>query len=187
MLDIYKDKDNLNLLKNLVDDINNLNIMQQNEVFNFIKYCDMKYTRNKNGIFINLTNIPLDNIINIQNHVKYLIDNDIELNKLEENIDKLHKQLIIENNKGYINEYYNGYKIIDFYEIYLDYFDNNNFDNINELYIKDIHNDLDKKFNSKTNIVNFMNLVKKYNRIVNGKSSKKGVEIFEDVLVREKY
>tara|TARA_B110000259_G_scaffold187621_1_gene242534 strand:- start:6099 stop:6581 length:483 start_codon:yes stop_codon:yes gene_type:complete len=133
--------------RDLVSKILKLSEIQQNEIFNIIKKEGVNYSKNNNGIFINLTKIDIELINKMNSYIDYLENNQEKLNKIE--------------------NYYNTlipfgrtdkkvYKIINFPE----------FINLkNTKYLENIKNDLNfrkkKELHSK-----FMNTIKKYQRLI---------------------
>ena len=76
------------------------------EIFNIIKKGGIKYTENKNGIFINLNKLPIELLLDLNNHVTYYVNNkdlfNMETNK-RDNIKKIIKENYSQEN-FYINE-----------------------------------------------------------------------------------
>ena len=102
----------MNDKKDLVKEINNLSTHEHMEIFKIIKNSTDKYTKNDNGIFINLSVLD-DNILEqINNFVIFCIENKDRLEKKEEIIrcekDKMFKNLTV-----YNDESHNEKNIID--------------------------------------------------------------------------
>lgn len=74
---------NQEIKENLVNKISNLSIIQRKEIFNIIKKENINYNTNNNGIFINLTKVPIELIIKINQYIIYLDNNQENLNKIE--------------------------------------------------------------------------------------------------------
>lgn len=76
---------------------NNINnIENHNDIINYIKYKNIKYTLNNNGFFVNISCLSDDHINNIYNIIKYCINN---MDNDNTYIDK-RKQLILDNIKN---------------------------------------------------------------------------------------
>lgn len=76
---------------------NNINkIKYHNEIINYIKENDIKYTENNNGFFLNISLID-EHINNIYNILQYVIENNIENNKM----DNIKQELLLNNNNIY--------------------------------------------------------------------------------------
>jgi len=69
------------------------NIKYHNEIINYIKNNDIKYTENTNGFFVNISLID-EHINNIYNILQYIIFNNNENNEMD-----YKKQELIEDNK----------------------------------------------------------------------------------------
>jgi hypothetical protein len=74
------DATDLNRIKN---DIETLNKVHQIEILRIMKSNDVILTENKNGVFINLTNIESVIIDKLSKYLKYVSHQDTYLNKLE--------------------------------------------------------------------------------------------------------
>ena len=68
-------------------------IKYHNEIINYIKESDIKYTENSNGFFVNISLID-DHINNIYNILQYIIFNNVENNEMDDR-----KQEIMTNNE----------------------------------------------------------------------------------------
>jgi len=74
------DTTDLNRIKN---DIETLNKVHQIEILRIMKSNDVILTENKNGVFINLTNLEPGIIDKLSTYLKYVSHQDAYLNKLE--------------------------------------------------------------------------------------------------------
>lgn len=74
------DTTDLNRIKN---NIETLNKVHQIEILRIMKSNDVILTENKNGVFINLTNLEPDIIDKLSKYLKYVSQQDAYLNKLE--------------------------------------------------------------------------------------------------------
>ena len=82
-------------LRKLQEDVKKLDKIQQYEIYKIIKKFNNKLTENNNGIFINLSYLSNECIIEINNFIKYSIDNKKRLNKIEKLSDSILKTKII--------------------------------------------------------------------------------------------
>lgn len=80
--------DGLKLLRN---DIENLESVHQKEVFEIIKKTNIGYTKNKNGIFINMCLLKNKTLTAIKTYIKYVKIQKQHLNKDEED-KKMYKE-----------------------------------------------------------------------------------------------
>lgn len=53
------------------------------ELFKIIKNCNVNYTQNNNGIFLNLNWLSKDNLIKINNYISFCIKSQNEISKYE--------------------------------------------------------------------------------------------------------
>ena len=81
-------------------------IKYHNEIINYIKNNNIKYTENSNGFFVNISLID-DHINNIYNILQYIIFNNNENNEM----DYKKQELIEDNNLLKINEKKFNYNI----------------------------------------------------------------------------
>jgi hypothetical protein len=138
----YKDK------KELVYKINNLLPIQQNEIFNIFKINKFNYTKNNNGIFINITNIN-DKLLNeINKYINFIEHNQERLETIETTCENMY------NNTN--NDVSNIYKIINFEEFI-------NLKNLTNL--EKIKNEMNSK-KKKEYHLKFINTMKKYQRLL---------------------
>lgn len=138
----YKDK------KELVHKINSLLPIQQNEIFNIFKINKFNYTKNNNGVFINITNIN-DKLLNeINNYINFIGHNQEHLETIENTCENIY------NNPN--DDVNNIYKIINFVEF-------TNLKNLTNL--ENIKNDINCK-KKKEYHLKFINTMKKYQRLL---------------------
>jgi hypothetical protein len=62
----------INILKQLRDQIENMDSIHQIHIFKILKKNQIDYTENTNGIFINMTLLNDNTLQNIQNFIKYV-------------------------------------------------------------------------------------------------------------------
>ena len=90
----------LNLLifkkKKLIEQCKNLSNQEYVEIFNIIIKDSCQYSKNKNGIFINLSNVTENTIDKILNFISYIKYNKEDLLKHEEVINNVKKNISIE-------------------------------------------------------------------------------------------
>src|SRR6056300_518071 len=53
------------------------------ELFKLIKNCNVNYTKNNNGVFLNLNWLSKDNLVKINNYISFCIKSQNEINKYE--------------------------------------------------------------------------------------------------------
>ncbi len=149
--------------KDLIDDIQKISIEQQRQVFFILRKVleidneNKWYTKNQNGIFINLSNIDDSVISDIKLYVKECFDKQELLKKLEDEMDSTENKEICykiapisdDNEKEDFNYFY---KIIGQSKIN-EFLDNINFTKKNK-----------KKQNLQTK---FVNATKRYNKSAN--------------------
>lgn len=70
-------------LINLKDKIECLDKTKHIEVFKLFKNKEIPFSENKNGIFINLTNVKKEVIEDIQNYIYYLENQENMINEIE--------------------------------------------------------------------------------------------------------
>ena len=138
----YKEK------KELVEKIDNLLPIQQNEIFNIFQKYNINYSKNTNGVFINITNINEDIVNEINNYISFIEHNKERLEIIENSYDNIFNHPIEDIN--------NVYKIINFEE----------FKNINSnAKLEKIKNDMNSK-KKKEYHLKFTNTMKKYQRYI---------------------
>jgi len=104
------DNENYKNLDNMRKNIEAMNINHHIEIGKIFKKNNIKLTENKNGIFINLTNIPSDIINEIQNYIDFVKNQEliISLDEVKkENIENIYfkniKDKILNINDNNIN------------------------------------------------------------------------------------
>jgi len=75
--------DKLTLCKKIKFDINSLNQNELEEIFKIIYKYNFNYTKNINGININLSNLNYDILIEIFNYINFCIKSHNEISKYE--------------------------------------------------------------------------------------------------------
>jgi hypothetical protein len=74
--------EDLKQLKKTIDDLSN---DEKKEIFKIIKKSDCNYTKNNNGVFINMNNFSDDTIEKINKFINYSSDNmKLEKERIEE-------------------------------------------------------------------------------------------------------
>lgn len=94
-----------NKKKKLIETCKTLDKLEYLEIFNIIRQNNCQYSENKNGIFINLSNIQeeiLDKIFVMLSFIKLKKE---DLNKYEEFINNTHKKIDENNEIDEINEH----------------------------------------------------------------------------------
>ena len=71
------------MCKKIKHDISNLNQNEIEEIFKIIYKNNNNYSKNNNGIFINLSWIDDNTLININNYIDFCIKSHNEINKYE--------------------------------------------------------------------------------------------------------
>lgn len=69
--------------KLLMQRIQELGVTEHEEIFKLLSERNIEYTRNNNGIFINLSTIPSNVMHELSNFVTYFVDNNQILNKYD--------------------------------------------------------------------------------------------------------
>ena len=132
--------------KKLKENIEKLTKLELKEVFILLKKKNIEYSSNNNGIFINLKNFDKDLIIELQNYILFCKNNKIFLSKNDEK------------NETLINKYNkNNIDLINNFEEYI------NLKNLD--FIEKVNVNLKKK-KKKENHMKFINIIKKYNRVL---------------------
>ncbi len=150
--------------KNLIKNIETLSKLELKEVFILLKNKNIEYTSNKNGIFINLKNFDKNLINELQEYVTFCKNNKTFL----ENDIKMNNEIIKNYNKNNID-------LIQNFVEYTNLKDIEFIDKINLNY---------KKRRKKENHMKFINIIKKYNRILLNTNDN---ELNLNELKREKY
>ena len=113
------------LCKSIKNNINNLNQNELEEIFKIIYKSNSNYSKNNNGVFINLSWIDEETILKINNYVDFCIKSHNEISKYEiicnnfsdviNNKDKIYdtnfenSETIIKNNKQKVSSYMKFY------------------------------------------------------------------------------
>lgn len=79
-------------IKKIKTKIENLNKQQQVKIMEIFMKKNIKFTENKNGIFINLNKIPLNIMDEISKYLDYISLQEKSLNKLEQTKKEIEKQ-----------------------------------------------------------------------------------------------
>lgn len=183
--DIQKDIWTPQKKKSLIKLVNELCLTEHIEIFKIIKKNETNYTKNNNGIFINLSNISDDQLDEIEHFTSFCIKNNVVLDEY----DKKLQECKINNNynlnslplNNIINEQ-NAKEKKDF-DLKLED-DNLNMQKNEKIasfisYLEDSVENINKK---KTNL-KYFNAKKKYSRRVNTTSDKKvDTNDYENVL-----
>lgn len=83
--------------KKLVADIHGLSQVETEEIFKIVHESKCDYTRNNNGIFVNLAWLPENAIVQLENYVRFCNQSKKELKKYESLCDVLnHKMYAVE-------------------------------------------------------------------------------------------
>jgi hypothetical protein len=77
------DNTTLNLCKNIKNNVSLLSQNELNEIFKILHKNDSKYTKNNNGIFVNLNWLDNDILIEIDNYINFCIKSNKEIKKHE--------------------------------------------------------------------------------------------------------
>lgn len=79
--------------KKLVADIQGLSQVETEEIFKIIHKSNCDYTKNNNGIFVNLAWLPEDSITKLEEYVKFCNQSKQELTKYESLCDVLNHKM----------------------------------------------------------------------------------------------
>jgi len=114
------------LYNNIQNNIGSLNNNELEEIFKIIYKNNNNYTKNNNGVFINLNWLNDDTLNQINNYINFCIKSHNEINKYEdicnmlnESINNNNKEDIITENKISINNINNKQKISSSMKFYL--------------------------------------------------------------------
>ena len=97
--------------KIIFNEINNLSIIEYKEIYKILKDNDCNYTKNNNGIFINLSKLSDFDIELIYNYIIFSKDSKININNVEEVKNNLYIDNINFKNKNNINNNNNNNNI----------------------------------------------------------------------------
>ena len=77
-------EDKVRKLQNIKKVVENYNTEQQEDILNIIRECDnISINENKNGFFINLTNLDSDIIRKIEKYIEYIVLQEKHLTNIE--------------------------------------------------------------------------------------------------------
>ena len=107
---------NIDELKNLRNLIDNIDEFHHKKIFEIIKKYNMNYSKNKNGIFINMNNLSQPVLDELKNYLLYIDKqektfSDIENIKNEfkkEFFNKIEENVIVKENKDIVNNSINN-------------------------------------------------------------------------------
>tara|TARA_B100001059_G_scaffold236774_1_gene290178 strand:- start:9825 stop:10166 length:342 start_codon:yes stop_codon:yes gene_type:complete len=107
---------NIDELKNLRNLIDNIDEFHHKKIFEIIKKYNMNYSKNKNGIFINMNNLSKSVLDELNNYLLYINKqektfSDIEKIKNEfkkEFFNKIEENVIVKENKDMANNSINN-------------------------------------------------------------------------------
>jgi translation elongation factor EF-G len=109
-----KKMDKLNLCKYINDEIKQLNKNEIEEIFKLIHDNNVTYTKNSNGIFVNLSWIDIDILYKIEKYIIFCINSHIENKKHEILKNELSSNITTNNTiNNNIDENYENNKNID--------------------------------------------------------------------------
>ena len=77
------DNTSLNLCKNIKNNVSLLSQNELNEIFKILHKNDSKYTKNNNGVFVNLNWLDNDILVEIDNYINFCIKSNKEIKKHE--------------------------------------------------------------------------------------------------------
>lgn len=87
------------LCKLIQNNISRLTSNELIELFNIIKKYNINYTKNNNGVFLNLNWLSKDSLVKINNYISFCIKSQNEISKYETIKEKLNYSIIQKNNK----------------------------------------------------------------------------------------
>ena len=100
------DLNNLLLLKNQIENINKIHHIK---ILNILKNNNIKYSENRNGIFVNMTSFDSQTIDNIEKILSYIKTQEKSLIDVETIKDELSKDYFVNDNKDKKNNNINEY------------------------------------------------------------------------------
>ena len=118
--------DKIELCKNIKSNITFLALSEIEEIFKILHKNNSTYTKNNNGIFVNLNWIDDATLNNINDYINFCIKSHNEINKYEnicnnfsDAINSLNKEKIDDSNNDNINELKSKQKISSYMKFYL--------------------------------------------------------------------
>jgi len=100
------DLNNLILLKNQIE---NMDKIHHVKILNILKNNNIKYSENRNGIFVNMTSFDSQTIDNIEKILSYIKTQEKSLIDVETIKDELSKDYFVNDNKDKKNNNINEY------------------------------------------------------------------------------
>jgi signal recognition particle receptor subunit beta len=100
------DLNNLILLKNQIENIDKIHHIK---ILNILKNNNIKYSENRNGIFVNMTSFDSQTIDNIEKILSYIKTQEKSLIDVETIKDELSKDYFVNDNKDKKNNNINEY------------------------------------------------------------------------------
>ena len=82
------------LCKLIQNNISRLTWNELIELFNIIKKYNINYTKNNNGVFLNLNWLSKDSLVKINNYISFCIKSQNEISKYETIKEKLNDSII---------------------------------------------------------------------------------------------
>ena len=70
--------------KFIIENINKMSKQHHIEIFKIILNNSVNYTENNNGIFINYNDLSPECVSDIENYIKYILENNINIKEYEE-------------------------------------------------------------------------------------------------------
>ena len=83
----------IDLCKKIKDDISNLSQNELEEIFKIIYKTNNNYSKNNNGVFVNLSWLEIDIIQQINNYIDFCIKSHSEINKYENICNSFNKDI----------------------------------------------------------------------------------------------
>lgn len=116
----------IELCKKIKNDVSHLNQIEIEEIFKIIYKNNNNYSKNNQGIFINLNLLDEESLSKINNYIDFCIKSHNEINKYEnicnnfsDAINSLNKEKIDDSNNDNINELKSKQKISSYMKFYL--------------------------------------------------------------------
>jgi hypothetical protein len=90
---------NFDTLLNLKNQIENIDSIHHIKILKIFKKHEIKYSENRNGIFVNMNSISDSAIVEIKHVLDYIKQQEIHLKNIESLKDKLNEKHFANNNK----------------------------------------------------------------------------------------
>lgn len=87
-------------LISLKEKMEKLNVSQQEDIVRILMDNNIKFSENSNGVFLNLTNLSVDEIDEIKKYIQYISDQEANLVTIENMKKEYKKNFFMDNSKN---------------------------------------------------------------------------------------